>query len=75
MQTLKVLSVEMDELGINAGLQDRVIQTYGGCVYMNFDKELMERQGHGDYVEMDANKLPKLWLAYLARCPPLPPPY
>ena len=29
-----VLSAEVDELGINAGLQDRVIQAYEGCVYM-----------------------------------------
>ena len=29
-----VLAVEKDELGINAGLQDRVAQVYEGCVYM-----------------------------------------
>jgi len=39
-----VLSVEHDELGINAGLQDRVVQVYGGLVYMDFDQQLMERQ-------------------------------
>jgi glucuronokinase len=33
-----VLSVETEELGIAAGLQDRVIQCYEGMVYMNFDK-------------------------------------
>lgn len=33
-----VLSVEQDELGINAGLQDRVIQAYQGMVYMDFDE-------------------------------------
>lgn len=32
----------MEELGIAAGLQDRVIQTYGGLVYMDFSKALME---------------------------------
>ena len=31
-----VLSVETEELGIKAGLQDRVIQTYEGCVFMDF---------------------------------------
>lgn len=31
-----VLSVEQDELGITAGLQDRVIQAYEGMVYMDF---------------------------------------
>ena len=61
-----VLSVEMDELGINAGLQDRVIQAYSGAVYMNFDKDLMAKQGHGDYVELNPKLLPPLWLAYLA---------
>ena len=32
-----VLSVENDELGIPAGLQDRVIQTYEGVVFMDFN--------------------------------------
>ncbi len=31
-----MLGVEMVELGITAGLQDRVIQVYGGLVYMDF---------------------------------------
>lgn len=31
-----ILSVETDELGIAAGLQDRVIQCYGGLVFMDF---------------------------------------
>lgn len=34
-----VLSVESEELGIAAGLQDRVIQAYGGIVYMDFSQE------------------------------------
>ncbi len=33
-----VLGVEQEELGITAGLQDRVIQVYEGLVYMDFDK-------------------------------------
>lgn len=61
-----VLSVEMDELGINAGLQDRVIQAYSGAVYMDFDQAVMLEQGHGNYVELDPTLLPPLWLAYLA---------
>lgn len=40
------LSVEMDELGITAGLQDRVIQCYGGAVYMDFDRA-HEQYQHG----------------------------
>ncbi len=59
-----VLSVETEELGINAGLQDRVIQTYEGCMYMDFDKNIMNRQGHGDYERIDVNQLPNLYIAY-----------
>jgi glucuronokinase len=59
-----VLAAERDELGINAGLQDRVIQTYEGVVYMDFARELLERNGHGHYVPLDANLLPPLYLAY-----------
>lgn len=59
-----VLSAEMDELGINAGLQDRVIQVYEGCVYMNFEKSIMDQNGHGDYERLDPALLPKLYIAY-----------
>ena len=38
-----------EELGITAGLQDRVIQVYGGVVYMDFAKEFIQRHGHGRY--------------------------
>jgi len=44
-----ILSVEQEELFINAGLQDRVVQVYEGLVFMDFSKHLMEAQGHGDY--------------------------
>eukprot|EP00053_Salpingoeca_punica_P020390 m.211417 g.211417 ORF g.211417 m.211417 type:complete len:608 (-) comp18324_c0_seq1:4027-5850(-) len=66
MQPNLVLSVERDELGITAGLQDRVIQVYGGLVYMDFSKAIMDAQGHGKYIEMDKSKLPQFWLAYLS---------
>lgn len=59
-----ILSAEVDELGINAGLQDRVIQTYEGCVYMNFDRELMFSQGYGNYETINPRLLPKLYIAY-----------
>ncbi len=59
-----VLSAEIDELGINAGLQDRVIQAYEGCVYMNFDKEYINEHNHGIYEKLDFKKLPKIYLAY-----------
>lgn len=50
MQPGFVLSVEDEELGVRAGLQDRVLQVYQGCVYMDFDKALLEKDGHGLYV-------------------------
>ncbi len=58
------LAAETEELGINAGLQDRVIQAYGGCVYMDFDKANMDRDGHGKYERLDVEKLPNLYIAY-----------
>ena len=59
-----VLAAEMDELGINAGLQDRVIQTYEGAVYMDFARELLQKQKHGRYEPLDPAQLPPLYLAY-----------
>lgn len=59
-----VLSVENYELGIPAGLQDRVIQVYEGLVYMDFNKELMTKQGHGQYEEINPRLLPPIYIAY-----------
>lgn len=59
-----VLASEVDELGINAGLQDRVIQVYEGCVYMNFEEEIMKKQGHGEYIPIDPIRLPNFYIAY-----------
>lgn len=59
-----VLSVELEELGIGAGLQDRVIQVYEGAVYMDFDRELMHNRGYGEYEPLDVAKLPPLFVAY-----------
>jgi len=61
-----VLSVETKELGLTAGLQDRVIQVYGGACYMDFAKERMERDGHGLYVPMDVNLFPPLYIAMVS---------
>lgn len=59
------LSAEMDELGIHAGLMDRVIQMYGGLVAMDFtNKAQMESKGYATYRSLDARRLPKLHLAY-----------
>ncbi|RCH99315.1 hypothetical protein CU097_015348 [Rhizopus azygosporus] len=66
LQASLVLKVEQDELGIAAGLQDRVIQSFGGLVYMDFNKEHMEKHGYGKYERLDVSLLPKLWLAYVA---------
>lgn len=59
-----ILSVETKELRINAGLQDRVIQVYEGCVFMDFDKSHLEKHGHGKYERMDPQMLPRLFMAY-----------
>jgi galactokinase/mevalonate kinase-like predicted kinase len=58
------LSAEKDELKIAAGLQDRVIQTFGGLVYMDFNKEQMQTYGYGIYESLSVAKLPSLWIAY-----------
>lgn len=55
--------METRELGINAGLQDRVIQAYGGLVYMDFSKENMTR-GHGQYEPLPMDNVRGIsWLA------------
>jgi glucuronokinase len=59
-----ILSVEKKELHIGAGLQDRVAQVYGCPVYMNFDKNLMDARGYGEYISFDPMLLPNIYLAY-----------
>ncbi len=59
-----ILSVETDEIGISAGLQDRVCQVYGGLVFMDFNRQFMEARGHGLYQELDSGLLPPLYVAY-----------
>lgn len=58
-----ILSAE-EQLGITAGLQDRVIQVYGGVVYMDFDRKVMENAKKGIYVPLDPSLLPPLYLIY-----------
>ena len=58
------LEAERDELGIQCGLQDRVIQMYEGCVFMDFEKSLVESTGHGRYERLDPALLPNLYVAY-----------
>ncbi len=59
-----ILSVETREIGIAAGLQDRVAQVYGGLTYMDFRRDYMERHGHGCYESLDPALLPPLYIAY-----------
>jgi glucuronokinase len=69
VQPSLVLSVEREELGITAGLQDRVIQVYEGVVFMDFAQDRMERVCGlwcGQYEPLDPRLLPPLYLAYSA---------
>ncbi len=59
-----VLSVENKELGIAAGLQDRVAQAYEKPVFMDFEKKIMDKQGFGNYEELEASKFPKMYIAF-----------
>ncbi|MCG3161704.1 MAG: hypothetical protein JMDDDDMK_02911 [Acidobacteria bacterium] len=59
-----ILSVEKDELGIGAGLQDRVAQVYEGLTYMDFDKDFMDEHQHGAYESLDPRLLPPVYIAY-----------
>ena len=66
-----VLSIERDQLGIPAGLQDRVAQVYEGCVYMNFAKEVMKIEDGfvvGEYEELPVSLLPPLYVSYSVDC-------
>jgi glucuronokinase len=67
IQPSLALAVETDELGIAAGLQDRVIQVYEGLVYMDFARERMRERGgyrYGVYEPLDPAFLPPLYIAY-----------
>jgi glucuronokinase len=64
-----VLSVETEELGIAAGLQDRVIQCYEGMVYMNFDKACVQTVSGLTcyaYEPLDTTWHPMFYIAYHA---------
>jgi glucuronokinase len=64
VQANLILETETRELGVGAGLQDRVIQVYEGLVYMDFAKSLMESQGYGNYQPLDPALLPPVYVAY-----------
>jgi len=59
-----VLSAETEELGLTAGLQDRVIQAYGGLVFMDFGRDHVAEHGFGRYERLDLELLPPVYLAY-----------
>ncbi len=62
------LSVEAD-LGIPAGLQDRVIQAYEGLIYMDFaESQIQTERGlsFGKYERLDPTLLPNIYVAF---CP------
>ncbi len=61
-----ILESETKELGISAGLQDRVAQVYGGLVYMDFSPEVVaNNSGYGHYEKMDSSLLPSgLFIAF-----------
>lgn len=64
IQANVVLETETRELGVPAGLQDRVIQAFEGLVYMDFAKELLDARGYGEYQRLDPGLLPNVYLAY-----------
>ena len=64
IQARLALETETQELGVSAGLQDRVIQVYEGLVYMDFAERLMKKQGYGEYEALDASLLSNIYVAY-----------
>lgn len=62
-----VLSIERDELGIMAGLQDRVAQVYEGMTFMNFSQDAMQMiDGYacGQYESIPLDFAPRMYIAY-----------
>ena len=59
-----ILSVETQEIGIAAGLQDRVTQVYQGLVYMDFAREHFAKQGFGCYEILQPPVHPAFYVAY-----------
>ncbi len=58
------LEAERDELGINCGYQDRVIQMYNGLVFMDFNRAYVEEHGYGRYERLDPSLLQNIYVAY-----------
>ena len=69
LQPTICLEAERDELGINCGFQDRVIQIYNGLVFMDFERSFVESHNYGKYERLYPNlpnhpNLPNLYIAY-----------
>jgi glucuronokinase len=64
VQANVALEAETRELGMPAGLQDRVVQAYQGLVYMDFSRQFMEERGYGCYEPLNPNLLPSVYVAY-----------
>ena len=64
IQAKLALETETRELGVGAGLQDRVIQVYEGLVYMDFSRDLLESRGYGEYERLDPSLLDNVYVAY-----------
>jgi len=59
-----ILEVETREMGISAGLQDRVVQAYESPVYMDFNESLMKVQGYGKYELLSPDLFQGFYIAY-----------
>jgi glucuronokinase len=64
VQANLALEAETRELGVPAGLQDRVAQAYQGLVYMDFSRDLMESRGYGEYQRLDPDLAQNVYVAY-----------
>ena len=64
IQPTLCLKAERDELGIQCGLQDRVIQIYQGLVFMDFNRSLIETREYGNYERLDPQGLKNLYISY-----------
>lgn len=58
------LTVEVEDLGIAAGPQDRVAQAHEGLLNMDFAGADLLAGRHGTYEPLDPSLLPPLYLAY-----------
>ncbi|MFA7244306.1 MAG: hypothetical protein WC080_03415 [Patescibacteria group bacterium] len=60
------IAAETEELGITAGLQDRVVQSFDAPVYMDFGPAAFKRHGgiFGEYKKINPNLFPEMYIAW-----------